>query len=344
MNGNIKIGLVLVFIILVFVILKIRKLEVRCIPNDNSNLYQTLELFDGDKKFCEENIIKDFHKGKDSMMKALKSESPTNIIGLTKNNTGIPTNLIFGPTGFCFDSSNDDIIILDIYQLKRYQLRIDRSAFTSDTVNYQLEFKKVLNDSAYHREKLSFILKQLNSSITFTTLPLDDANLDANIAQVMTQALTKLNDDKIKDKFPLKIEFNPYEDDANSPSETHNFSLEDVKNQLTFLYKFYQDNYLKLKQCDENPGDCQISYQRDMPPFNLEMGKKGLHDLVYDKNSETILHPNRVDDTIKPYNNSWLQYRNKGIFKPHISNLNKSLFFEEGGEGEKQEKKKARNL
>ena len=146
-------------------------------------------------------------------------------------------------------------------------MRIDRSAFTSDPVNYQLHFKEVKNDSAYHREKLSFILKQLNSSITFTSLPLDDANLDANIAQVMAQALTKLNDDKIKDTFPLKIEFNPYEDDANSPSETHNFSLEDVKNQLTFLYKYYQDNYLKLKKCEEKPGDCQISYQRDMPPF-----------------------------------------------------------------------------
>ena len=53
--------------------------------------------------------------------------------------------LYLGPSALCFDSKNDDLIILDVYRLRRFQCRDDRKKYKDDETQPYPQLKFNLN-------------------------------------------------------------------------------------------------------------------------------------------------------------------------------------------------------
>ena len=124
MNSKIKIGLIVLFIVVFFILLRIRKIESYSKNFPYHSLTKSIELFSDSGKNLINIDVSEFRKdmvlhGEGDIYKDMNN-NPNPIV--------IPINKA---TGSCFDTRNDDLIIIDSYRLLRATTRPQR--FTSDT-------------------------------------------------------------------------------------------------------------------------------------------------------------------------------------------------------------------
>ena len=64
-------------------------------------------------------------------------------------------NSLISPTGIIFDSTNDDIIVFDLFKLRRFQYRLNRTNFTKfQQVEYKMVEKEIFSENEIKRLKL----------------------------------------------------------------------------------------------------------------------------------------------------------------------------------------------
>ena len=86
---------------------------------------------------------------------------------------------------------------------------------------------------------------------------------------------------------------------------------EKLVNDLTEYKNSYDKFYYKKRICIFNPDTkhCNITYQNDIPLYDMGKQGKGIHKMNFDYNDTTLQHAYILDDKMNPNNNSWLSQR-----------------------------------
>lgn len=324
MNNKIKIGLLILFIVVFFILLKIRKKEREHNLLSVSSLYKTIELFEGPFVFKIEEF-RTFHSDKEPSPISFPTLSISSLItGFTphkKEGTGENEIYYLGPNGVCFDTRNDDLIVFDIYRLRRFHCRPDRILSTTTTQpTLKLNIEEV--ELRYDKNTVILInyLKKLRELYDFME-PVTENNIKKSYDLTQKFLASHKGDFKVTIQ-ESEIETLPGKD---KKYEIKEYTDKDsYKVELDNLYWIYDNELVKKEKCYDNSKNCALKYQRDMPPFELGNLGRGIHQLQYDDNSQTIFHPNRVNDIIRKENNEWHNDK-KGIFQPQTSHLGNSL-------------------
>ena len=316
MNSKIKIGLIVLFIVVFFILLRIRKIESYSKNFPYHSLTKSIELFSDSGKNLINIDVSEFRKdmvlhGEGDIYKDMNN-NPNPIV--------IPINKA---TGSCFDTRNDDLIIIDSYRLLRATTRPQR--FTSDTnrkPQFNIKLDVEIVDSGYKtdtdilikmmiaiNEKLKLKLQNINNIIT------NPENFEA----VYDILKTKINN--LETFEPLLLELNEIETvDSLKDTNTKKYTQKSYKDNGSLLsdLDFLKNSYLRgnAKCSIDKSINCRIPYQRDIAPFSLGNNKYGIHELEY--GGEGSSQANKVDHPINPENNKWNQSLYKGVFQPHI--------------------------
>ena len=238
---------------------------------------------------------------------------------------------IMSPGGVIFDKSTDDIIIFDIYNLKRFSYRDLR---IKDKVGADgfFDYYPVLDSMAiplddtneiYRKELLDilFVFSDLDNilEIDFEAKVYQDfiENTDKNIFEKVNKTLYDLSLENYKNKTFKMI--------YKTTDVKKEYTTDDLLKRIKFLEKNLK-NTQKYKTCvedikkDKNSDKvCRIKYQRDLPPFDMgELEGKGIEAMQYDDNPETQIHSSYLDNRMTPWSNSWNNIKSEGIFSPLV--------------------------
>lgn len=341
---KIKFVLVVVFILVIYLLLKIRdkekdrqQLPLSIIQPKLEHFFDTPEPETLPGTLSETKLIeafrikhyKDAEKGSLFNLSSLVAGEEKSIEFESKKIKG--KRFLLGPNGICFDSKNDDLLVLDVFRLRRFQCRDDRKIIDRPPVYPQLKFNlndvktnfkigkqtiplkntEVIEKSVYYKKLFISYIDQIME----TTL---DKPSHKEILRTYKEALKKID---TTSKFPMSIEENKLENII--PGDKFQKKIYQNKTQLKSQIESLHNKYINLywypDSCSEVDNiSCEIKYQYDIPPFILEKGRKGIHDLSYDTDPTTIYHPQKADLIIRPFNNDWNHYKKKGIFRPQI--------------------------
>ena len=272
-------------------------------------------------------------------------------------------NSLISPTGILFDPNNDDIIVFDIYKLRRFQYRLNRTNFTNFSQNeYSLVEKEIFSENEIKRLKLfiqvyiycssdpkNIYTTQLKKLIGSNSILLDNYEKDDNTDIKIISIIEKINFDKKEENrdinSDLKLLFSNnnlqkviliLSTDEEAIYKTNlNDLKKNIKKDLNIFIKFRRqkicrDNFVYE---DDRNSICTIKYQEDLPKYNLGKQGKGIESLNYDKAKKSPLFDNKLN----PLSNSWNEPKYDGIFTPLQSYKDKriknSFITENGIEG-----------
>lgn len=308
-------------------------------------------FFNQDEPKTIESILKDFrvkHSNGQSNDSLIEYENETNKSIHFSNYKNENKRIVIGPNAVCFDTKNDDLVVLDLYRLRRFQCRDERKKDTNK--NYpQLKFNlnkpidlligdnppiklkklkntEVLETSIYDKYLLIVYLNQIMYKLE-QNINLNGSSTSNEIKNTYEDAMKNLYlPNEGNNIFPLKIneiQLEKVEGEGDDNSDKYEQKIYQTKaefmDKLEKLYSKYNKSYVYPKSCEEIKNtSCQITYQNDIPPFILQKGRKGIHDLSYDSDPTTIYHPQSADMLIRPFNNDWNKFKKKGIFKPQV--------------------------
>ena len=187
--------------------------------------------------------------------------------------------MLSGPNAICFDSKNDDLVVLDIYRLRRFQLRDDRKkaildATEEDTKNtypqlkfnldaeiktdLKIDFKigsqeltlkntEVLESGVYYKNLLIAYLEQI-SLITARNVAFNTVALIIDSYEKTLEDLKSIP----KNKFPLQIKEEykeTLEDENQNQSKKYFRNSGQLKNKLKELFRKFKHLYMNPKTC-----------------------------------------------------------------------------------------------
>ena len=128
---KVKLVLVVVFILIIYLLLKIRKKEIDRQELPLSIIQPKLEHFFAEPETISietlVNAFREKHFDGASTGVIYNIEKDTDLKELTFNGkTEKKKRLYLGLSAIFFDSKNDDLMVLDVYRLRRFQCRGDR--------------------------------------------------------------------------------------------------------------------------------------------------------------------------------------------------------------------------
>lgn len=314
MNSKIKIGLIVLFIVVFFILLRIRKIESYSKNFPYHSLTKSIELFSDSGKNLINIDVNEF-------IKDMNLDGGGDIYKDMTNNRNPIVIPINKATGSCFDTRNDDLIIIDSYRLLRATTRPQRFTTTADRkprFNIKLDFERVEAGYETDTDILIEMMKDINEELKLN-IPENDISIDnpENFEAVYDVLKTKINN--LQTFKPLLLELNEIETVGNE-GITKKYTQKSYNDKSSLLsdLDFLKNSYLRgNNKCRIDKSiNCRIPYQRDMAPFSLGNNKYGIHKLEYGGVASSLA--NKVDYPINPENNKWNQSSYKGVFQPHI--------------------------
>uniref|UniRef100_A0A6C0J6A7 Uncharacterized protein n=1 Tax=viral metagenome TaxID=1070528 RepID=A0A6C0J6A7_9ZZZZ len=246
----------------------------------------------------------------------LNGELNGKLIGTTKK--------IISPGGVLFDKYNDEIIVFDIYRLRRYSYR-DMKIKANEIPVLDATPLEILTQN--DKDKIEFLqlLKSLKDetyflSISITTEILPENSINKTLKNIRDK-LEGLDETDI-----ITIKYNGEE--TEETEETVKELLEKLK---VLEEKFIKNK--KYKDCindlTDNKDDkkCSITYQNDLPQFDMGGNEgKGVEGMHYDDDQPpTIIHSSYLDNKMQPWMNSWNNVKMEGVFSPMITNNDRRM-------------------
>ncbi len=245
---------------------------------------------------------------------------------------------ILTPNGVVFDKYNDDILVFDIYRIRRYSYRDMKIAtqFTGSNENYTNYFP-ILDGTAIPIKTISDLERDKLIDLLYCfeiMINNDENNIDFNRSNSNYINFLKFNDKLIDEKLQ-KIEAALKNDKLKGKQFTiskKDYTTKSILEELEKLKQsFKQNDNIKicvddLNKINSNNNDkksnskiCEFEYQKDLPSFNMGNDEGlGVEDMQYDDDSQTLIHSSFLDNRMQPFANPWNNINYEGVFSPLV--------------------------